>query len=93
MSERTLFTPCPNGIDPVLQEAFDIALDYLEFTGQAFPLMATQEECGRVIVDEWVRGKKHRIWLANKAIEAIERKQRPIVTTGPIITIGPVRRL
>jgi hypothetical protein len=42
--------------------------------GQAFPLEAIQQECGRAIIEEWAKGKKHRIWLTNKATEAIERR-------------------
>ena len=75
MSNHVMFSPCPNDIDPALQQAFDIALDYLELTGQAFSLEAVQQECGRVIVEEWAKGRKHRIWLANKAIESIERQR------------------
>jgi hypothetical protein len=36
--------------DPVLQEALDIALDYLEFTGQATPFIPTQWLCANAIL-------------------------------------------
>jgi hypothetical protein len=36
--------------DVVLQEALDIALDYLEFTGQAFPFSEPQRICAHTIM-------------------------------------------
>jgi hypothetical protein len=58
--------------DVVLQEALDIALDYLEFTGQAFPFSETQRICAHTILLAWRAGAKHRIKLANYATNAIE---------------------
>jgi hypothetical protein len=62
--------------EAAIQEAFNIAMRYLQFTGQAEPLGETQQECSRVIVEEWRNGKRHPIWLANKGIKAIEEKVR-----------------
>jgi hypothetical protein len=61
--------------DLVLQEALDIALDYLEFTEQAYPFSATQQICAQTILQGWRQGKRHRIRLANDAINAIENGQ------------------
>jgi hypothetical protein len=58
--------------DPVLQEALDIALDYLEFTGRATPFIQTQWICANAILATWNNGERHRIRLANCAIAAIE---------------------
>jgi hypothetical protein len=63
--------------DLVLEEALDIALDYLECTGQAFPFSETQRQCAHVILDKWRAGVKHRIKLANYAIVAIEQNHAP----------------
>jgi hypothetical protein len=60
--------------DSVVLEAFDIALDYLERSGQAYPYSETQHICAKIIFDEWNEGKRHPIWLANKAIVAVESK-------------------
>lgn len=57
--------------DAVLQEALDIAMDYLEFTGQAY--LGTELICADIILRSWRRGTKHRIRLANDAIVAIEK--------------------
>jgi hypothetical protein len=62
-------------LDPKLQEALDIALDYLEFTRQAYPFSEVERICANVILAAWKAGTKHRIKLANYAIVAIERKQ------------------
>ena len=76
--------------DPVLQSSLDIALDYLELTKQAYPFSKTEVSCARVILDEWLRGgwRRHPIWLANKAIVAIETKQ-PMLEPVAIRAAGP----
>ena len=59
--------------DPVLQESLDIALDYLEFTGQATPFIPTQWLCANAILTGWSNGERRRVALANFAIEVIEK--------------------
>jgi hypothetical protein len=78
--------------DSVVQEAFDIALDYLEGSGQAYPYSETQHICTKIIFDEWNEGKRHRVWLANKAIVAVENKHRPIEAAASITVLGSTRR-
>jgi hypothetical protein len=63
--------------DGKLQAALDIALDYLEFTKQAYPFSQIERVCVEVILRAWLAGVRHRIKLANYAIVAIERKQPP----------------
>src|SRR3954470_12011749 len=65
--------------DPApLQKALDIAMDYLEYTGQAFPLARTEHTCARVIFEQWRNGaKEHPISLANSAIVAVEKTTKP----------------
>jgi len=77
--------------DPILQASLDIALNCLEATKQAYPYSMTEEVCARITLDEWlVGGRKcrHRIWLANRAIVAIETNQQ---LPGPIAirAVGP----
>jgi hypothetical protein len=62
----------------VLDEALDIALDYLEFTRQAYPFSETQEVCAETILQSWRLGVRHRIRLANDAIMAIENRRAPL---------------
>jgi hypothetical protein len=67
--------------DPKLQEALYIAMDYLELTGQASMYLETERACAAVIMALWEVGLRHRIGLANYAIEAIEElKPRPVET-------------
>jgi hypothetical protein len=69
--------PLPEADDLILEEALDIAMDYLEFTRQAYPFSETQRICAHKILQSWRRGTRHRIKLANDAINAIERRQAP----------------
>jgi hypothetical protein len=64
--------PVPQGVGPVAQEALAMAMDYLEQTGRAFPYSETQRLCAFAFVNEWSLGRRHRLWLANKAIITIE---------------------
>ena len=59
--------------DGKLQSALDIAVDYLEFTRQAYPFSMVEKICASIILDAWKAGVRHRIRLANYAIVAIER--------------------
>ena len=58
--------------DDRLQEALNIALDYREFTAQAYPFSAIERICAYVILEGWKAGVRHRIRLANYAIIAVE---------------------
>jgi hypothetical protein len=62
--------------DVKLQEALDIALDYLEFTRQAYPFSEVEQACAYVILSAWGAGVRHRIRLANYAIVAIEQRRQ-----------------
>jgi hypothetical protein len=68
--------------DPVLEQALTIALDYLEFTGQAVRYRETRGLCADVIVLAWRGGIRHRIKLADLAIAAIE-KHCPVASRFP----------
>jgi hypothetical protein len=73
--------------DPVLEEALDIALDYLEFTWQAFPFSKTQCKCAHVMIEKWRAGVRHRIKLANYAIVTVEQARAP--AEGPLHSFHP----
>jgi hypothetical protein len=63
--------------DATLQEALDIAMDYLEYTGQAFWYSETERACVQIILMAWKAGTRHPIKLANYAIVAVEQKRPP----------------
>jgi hypothetical protein len=55
---------------------------YFELTNQAHPFSTAQVACARVILDERLTGEwRYPLWLANKAIVAIETKQ-PMLGPG-----------
>jgi hypothetical protein len=62
-------------IEPKLQQALDIAMDYLEITGRCSPYYEVERRCAAAILDSWKLGVRHRVALAHRAITAIEKKQ------------------
>jgi hypothetical protein len=67
--------PIPNP-DPVLDEAVDIALDYLEATGQAKIGDDTQYLVASAVLSSWIASARHRIRLANEGIVAVQRAHK-----------------
>jgi hypothetical protein len=63
-------TPIPIS---VMQKSLAIAMHYLLKTGQAYPLSQIRHFCAEVMYREWNAGRRHPVWLANKAIGALER--------------------
>lgn len=59
--------------DPVLDEALDIALDYLEATGQARAEEYTKHLIAGSVLAAWLSGTRHKISLANEGIVAVQR--------------------
>jgi hypothetical protein len=59
--------------DPMLDEALEIALDYLEATGQAEIDDESAEVAAAAILSEWLHGSRHRIRLANEGIVAVQQ--------------------
>src|SRR5467141_130840 len=74
VSERVMY-PWPVGdFDYAMDEALDIAMDYLERTEQAVKFIGGQRVGAMAIVAGWKMGVRHRVRLANIAIKAVERK-------------------
>jgi hypothetical protein len=59
-----------------LQDALDIAIDYLERTRQVCAFWEVEKVCADVILAAWQGGVRHRIRLANYAIVAIEQRRQ-----------------
>jgi hypothetical protein len=64
-----------SALDITLSEALEIAMGYLEGTGQAHPYTETQEKAADAILSAWRAGVRHPMRLANCGIVAIEKKQ------------------
>jgi len=60
-----------------LNEALEIAMDYLQLTRQAYPYSETQVWAADAILAAWRSGVRHKIRLANFAIGAVESKKQP----------------
>jgi hypothetical protein len=56
-----------------LNESLEIAMDYLEGSGRAYPYSETQVKAADAILAAWRAGERHRIRLANIGIMAVER--------------------
>ena len=72
--------PWPIGdFDNAMDEALDIAMDYLERTEEAVKFIEVQRVAAMAIVAAWKMGVRHRVRLANIAIKAVERKTEPLL--------------
>jgi hypothetical protein len=73
-------------IHATLNEALEIAMDYLEGTGRAYPYSEKQSVAADAILGAWRAGVRNKIRLANYAIIAVERKpDRELVSFHPKI--------
>jgi hypothetical protein len=65
------------GFDALFDDALRIAMDYLERTGQAAEYTKVQSLAAAAIVAQWRAGARHKIRLANHAINAVEKDRGP----------------
>jgi hypothetical protein len=61
--------------DNVMDDALNIAMDYLLRTGQAVKLREAQATAGNAIAAAWRTGVRNRLRLSNLAIRAVEEKE------------------
>jgi hypothetical protein len=67
--------PWPLGeFDNAMDDALDIAMNYLDLTGQAVLFKQVQSTAAMAIAVAWKVGVRHRIKLADIAIKSVERK-------------------
>jgi hypothetical protein len=59
--------------DYAMDDALDIAMNYLERTGQAAKFFEVQHVAATAIVAAWKMGVRNRIKLAHVAIKAVEQ--------------------
>jgi hypothetical protein len=65
--------------DNAMDVALDIAMNYLDRTGQAVMFKEVQWKAAMAIAAAWKGGMRHPIKLANVAIKAVERKTEPFL--------------
>ena len=71
--------PWPTGdFDNAMDVALDTAMNYLERTGQAQNFVEVQRVAAMAILAAWKKGERRRFKLANLAIQAAERKAKPL---------------
>jgi hypothetical protein len=69
--------PWPTGdFDNAMDVALDTAMNYLERTGQAANIV--ERVAAMAILAAWRKGERRRVKLANLAIQATERKAKPL---------------
>jgi hypothetical protein len=65
--------PWPVGnFDYVMDQALDIAMNYLSCTNQAANFRVVETVAAKAIIAAWQGGVRHKIRLANCAIRAVE---------------------
>jgi hypothetical protein len=68
--------PWPFGeFDCVMDDALNIAMDYLIRTGQVVKFREAQETAAQAIAVAWRSGVRNRLRLSNLAIRAVEQKE------------------
>ena len=68
--------PWPSGeFDNVMDDALNIAMDYLIRTGQGAHFREAQSLAANTITVAWRAGVRNRLRLTNLAIRAVEQKQ------------------
>jgi hypothetical protein len=61
--------------DSVMDDALNIAMDYLTCTGQAVKFQEAQEVAAQAIAVAWRSGVRNRLRLSNLAIRAVEQNE------------------
>ena len=79
--------PWPVGnFDYAMDEALDIAMNYLLLTDQAVNFRVVETVVAKAIIAAWQGGVRHKIRLANYAIRAVERS---VVERGRVPSVFP----
>jgi hypothetical protein len=72
--------PWPFGeFDNRMDDALNIAMDYLMRSGQAVKFKETQTIAATAIASAWRAGERKRVRLTNYAIRAVEQKDRDVL--------------
>ena len=76
--------------DPLLQEAMDIAVTYLERAGILRLSIDAEDLVAAEVLAAWSRGVRHKIALANAGIVAVEKQTGTLPSVLP--DVRPARR-
>jgi len=73
--------------DPLIEEAMDIAMTYLEKIGNLSRFVDAEELVAGEILDAWCLGVRHKIALANAAIVAVEKQAGTLPSVFPDVRL------
>jgi hypothetical protein len=74
--------------DPLLQEAMDIAMTYLERAGTLRLFVIAEELVAEEVLGAWSRGVRHKIALANAGIVAAEKQAGALPSVFPDVRLA-----
>jgi hypothetical protein len=74
--------------DPLLQEAMDIAMTYLERAGTLRLFVNAEDLVATEVLGAWRRGVRHKIALANAAIVAAEKQAGTLPSVFPDVRLA-----
>ena len=76
--------------DPLLREAMDIAVTYLEKAGILRRFVDAEDLVAAEVLGAWSRGVRHKIVLANAGIVAVEKQTGTLPSVFP--DVRPARQ-
>jgi hypothetical protein len=76
--------------DPLLQEAMDIAVTYLEKAGILRLFVDAEDLVAAEVLGAWSRGVRHKIALANAGIVAVQKQTGALPSVFP--DVRPARQ-
>jgi hypothetical protein len=74
--------------DPLLQEAMDIAMTYLERAGILRLFVNAEDLVAAEVLGAWSRGVRHKIALANAGIVAAEKQAGTLPSVFPDVRLA-----
>jgi hypothetical protein len=74
--------------DPLLHEATDIAMTYLEKVGIMRLFVNAEELVAGEVLSAWSLGVRHKIALANAAIAAVEKQAGTLPSVFPDVRLA-----
>jgi hypothetical protein len=75
--------------EAVLDEALDIALNFVESAGDSTARDAKQQLVADAILKDWRKGTREKISLANVGIVAVQRLTETMVSDAGVVSVTP----
>jgi hypothetical protein len=75
--------------EAVLDEALDIALNFVESAGDSTTRDSKQHLVANAILKDWQKGTREKISLANVGIVAVQKQTETKVSDAGVLTVTP----